>query len=256
MNCKQANENISIKEVMESFSLFPSKEHPKTAYYYAINRQERTPSLLVNYVKNIAFDFGTGKQYDVVSIVQELKHFHLGRVARHAEGQPHDRQALVAHVLAHAVAIVAGDPGADEARRGGELRDALLDPEEGQRLEPGAEGIATDLADEMGADTKPRIGGVVKGRGSSDLGHSGSPVRVSWCSDEPAADHRQPIDAMTRALDAAHDLHLPAYGARSSTRLVATPSFGRIRGTLRALRVELTGYFANSGPVTPGRSAF
>ena len=74
MNCKQANENISIKEVMESFSLFPSKEHPKTAYYYAINRQERTPSLLVNYVKNIAFDFGTGKQYDVVSIVQELKH--------------------------------------------------------------------------------------------------------------------------------------------------------------------------------------
>ena len=73
MNCKQANENISIKEVMESFSLFPSKEHPKTAYYYAINRQERTPSLLVNYVKNIAFDFGTGKQYDVVSIVQELK---------------------------------------------------------------------------------------------------------------------------------------------------------------------------------------
>jgi len=73
MNCKQANENISIKEVMESFSLFPSKEHPKTAYYNAINRQERTPSLLVNYVKNIAFDFGTGKQYDVVSIVQELK---------------------------------------------------------------------------------------------------------------------------------------------------------------------------------------
>ena len=73
MNCKQANENISIREVLESFSLFPSKEHPKTAYYFAINRQERTPSLLVNYVKNIAFDFGTGKQYDVVSIVQEFK---------------------------------------------------------------------------------------------------------------------------------------------------------------------------------------
>lgn len=73
MNCKQANENISIKEVMESFSLFPSKEHPKTAYYYAINRQERTPSLLVNYVKNIAFDFGTGMMYDNVSIVQAIK---------------------------------------------------------------------------------------------------------------------------------------------------------------------------------------
>ncbi|MDY3345632.1 hypothetical protein PG326_10325 [Riemerella anatipestifer] len=73
MNYRQANENISIKEVLESFSLFPSKEHPKTAYYYAINQQERTPSLLVNYVKNIAFDFGTGKQYDVVSIIQDLK---------------------------------------------------------------------------------------------------------------------------------------------------------------------------------------
>ena len=73
MNCKQANENISIKEVMESFSLFPSKEHPKTAYYYAINRQERTPSLLVNYVKNIAFDFGTGMKYDNVSLVQGIK---------------------------------------------------------------------------------------------------------------------------------------------------------------------------------------
>ena len=73
MNCKQANENISIKEVMESFSLFPSKEHPKTAYYYAINRQERTPSLLVNYVKNIAFDFGTGMMYDNFSIVKAIK---------------------------------------------------------------------------------------------------------------------------------------------------------------------------------------
>lgn len=73
MNCKQANENISIREILESFSLFPSKENPKTAYYYALDREERTPSLMVNFVKNIAYDFGTGKTYDNVSIVQAVK---------------------------------------------------------------------------------------------------------------------------------------------------------------------------------------
>ena len=73
MNCKQANENISIKEVMESFSLFPSKDNAKSAFYHAIDRQERTPSLVVNFTKNTAFDFGTGMMYDYVSIVQAIK---------------------------------------------------------------------------------------------------------------------------------------------------------------------------------------
>lgn len=73
MNCQQANDNISIREILESFSLFPSKENHKTAFYYALDREERTPSLSVDYNKNTAFDFGTGKKYDNVSIVQAIK---------------------------------------------------------------------------------------------------------------------------------------------------------------------------------------
>lgn len=73
MNCKQANENISIREILESFSLFPSKDNAKSAFYYAIDREERTPSLIVNFTKNTAFDFGTGMMYDNVSIVQAIK---------------------------------------------------------------------------------------------------------------------------------------------------------------------------------------
>lgn len=73
MNCQQANDNISIREILESFSLFPSKENHKTAFYFALDREERTPSLSVDYNKNTAFDFGTGKKYDNVSIVQAIK---------------------------------------------------------------------------------------------------------------------------------------------------------------------------------------
>ncbi len=73
MNCQQANDNISIREILESFSLFPSKENHRTAFYYALDREERTPSLSVDYNKNTAFDFGTGKKYDNVSIVQAIK---------------------------------------------------------------------------------------------------------------------------------------------------------------------------------------
>lgn len=73
MNCKQANTQISIRNVLESFSLFPSKDNSKTAFYFAFDREEKTPSLLVNFIKNIAFDFGTGKKYDIVSLVQGIK---------------------------------------------------------------------------------------------------------------------------------------------------------------------------------------
>ena len=73
MNCKQANTQISIRNVLESFSLFPSKDNSKTAFYFAFDREEKTPSLFVNFVKNIAFDFATGKKYDVISLVQGIK---------------------------------------------------------------------------------------------------------------------------------------------------------------------------------------
>ena len=73
MNCKQANTQISIRNVLESFSLFPSKGNSKTELYFAFDRQEKTTSLLVNLIKNTAFDFGTGKKYDIVSLVQGIK---------------------------------------------------------------------------------------------------------------------------------------------------------------------------------------
>lgn len=72
MNCEQAN-RISMRDILESFSLFPSKENSRTAFYYAIDRDERTPSLHVDFVKNTAFDFGTGKKYDQVSLTQLIK---------------------------------------------------------------------------------------------------------------------------------------------------------------------------------------
>lgn len=72
MNCEQVKEIISIRSVLESFHLFPAKQNSKTAFYFAIDREEKTPSLCVDFAKNKAFDFGAGKSYDVVSIVQLL----------------------------------------------------------------------------------------------------------------------------------------------------------------------------------------
>lgn len=73
MNCKQANENISIRQILESFFLFPSKDNRRTAFYLAFDREEKTPSLSVNFEKNTAFDYGTGMKYDNVSLVQGIK---------------------------------------------------------------------------------------------------------------------------------------------------------------------------------------
>lgn len=83
MNCKTANENINIREILESFSLFPSKENLKSAFYFAFDRKERTPSVIVNFGKNTAFDFGTGKQYDNVSLVQTIKKCSVSEALEH-----------------------------------------------------------------------------------------------------------------------------------------------------------------------------
>ena len=72
MNCEQIKEKVGIREVLESFSLFPVKENQRSAFYFALDRKESTPSLSVDFTKNKAFDFGTGKSYDVVSIVQQM----------------------------------------------------------------------------------------------------------------------------------------------------------------------------------------
>lgn len=73
MNCEEIKQKIGIRAVLESFHLFPVKENRKTAFYFALDREEKVPSLSVDFVKNTAFDFGTGKSYDVISIVQLMK---------------------------------------------------------------------------------------------------------------------------------------------------------------------------------------
>ncbi len=72
MNCEKIKESVSIRTVLESFNLLPAKENRKTAFYFALDREEKIPSLSVDFVKNKAFDFGTGKSYDVISIVQQI----------------------------------------------------------------------------------------------------------------------------------------------------------------------------------------
>ena len=84
MNCSQAK-NISIKAVLESFSLFPSKENSRTAFYFALDREEKTPSLSVDFIKNTAFDFGTGKSYDSISIVQAMKRCSISDALKYLE---------------------------------------------------------------------------------------------------------------------------------------------------------------------------
>lgn len=84
MNCSEAK-NISIKAVLESFSLFPSKENSRTAFYFALDREEKTPSLSVDFIKNTAFDFGTGKSYDSISIVQAIKRCSVSDALKYLE---------------------------------------------------------------------------------------------------------------------------------------------------------------------------
>ena len=84
MNCSEAK-NISIKAVLESFSLFPSKENSRTAFYFALDREEKTPILLVDFIKNTAFDFGTGKSYDSISIVEAMKRSSVSDALKYLE---------------------------------------------------------------------------------------------------------------------------------------------------------------------------
>jgi len=84
MNCSEAK-NISIRAVLESFSLFPSKENPRTAFYFAFDREEKTPSVSVDFINNTAFDFGTGKSYDSISIVQAMKRCSVSDALKYLE---------------------------------------------------------------------------------------------------------------------------------------------------------------------------
>lgn len=71
---------------MDSFSLSPSKENSKTAFYFALDRQEKTPSLSVNFFENTAFDYGSGKKFDNVSLVQAIKQCSVSEALKYPEG--------------------------------------------------------------------------------------------------------------------------------------------------------------------------
>lgn len=85
MNCEEAKQKIMIRDVLEHYNLFPSKENRKTAFYFALDRNEKTPSLSVDFVKNRAFDFGTGKSYDVISIVQQINQCSVSDALKYLE---------------------------------------------------------------------------------------------------------------------------------------------------------------------------
>jgi DNA primase len=85
MNCEEIKNSVSIRSVLESFQIFPTKENQKTAFYFAIDREEKTASFCVDYVKNTAYDFGTGKSYDVISIVQQIKKCSVSAALKYLE---------------------------------------------------------------------------------------------------------------------------------------------------------------------------
>ena len=85
MNCEEVKQKVSIRMVLESFNLFPVKENRKTAFYFALDREEKIPSFSVDFVKNKAFDFGMGKSYDVISIVQQMNQCSVSAALKYLE---------------------------------------------------------------------------------------------------------------------------------------------------------------------------
>ncbi|MFY1047495.1 toprim domain-containing protein [Chryseobacterium sp. GP-SGM7] len=85
MNCEEIKQKVDIRTVLESFNLLPVKNNKKTAFYFALDREEKIPSLSVDYVKNKAFDFGTGRSYDVISIVQQINQCSVSEALKYLE---------------------------------------------------------------------------------------------------------------------------------------------------------------------------
>ncbi|UCA58485.1 toprim domain-containing protein [Chryseobacterium rhizoplanae] len=85
MNCEKIKQKVGIRTVLESFNLFPVKENGKTAFYFALDRDEKIPSLSVDFIKNVAFDFGTGMSYDIISIVQQLNKCSVSEALKYLE---------------------------------------------------------------------------------------------------------------------------------------------------------------------------
>lgn len=68
---------IPIVRVLESHGIMPAITKTNRWIYYALSRQERTPSLNVNLRHNFFKDFGSGESGSVIDMVMLLKNFDI-----------------------------------------------------------------------------------------------------------------------------------------------------------------------------------
>ena len=95
MNCEKIKDKINIRTVLESFKLFPVKENSKTAFYFALDREEKVPSFCVDFAKNRAFDFGTGKNFDIISIVQFMQKCSVSEALEYLKNLDFSEQIII-----------------------------------------------------------------------------------------------------------------------------------------------------------------
>ena len=71
MNCEEIKKYRNQKGfgILQPVS---NKGESSDSFLFCIESGRKTPSLSVDFMKNRAFDFGTGKSYDVISIVQAI----------------------------------------------------------------------------------------------------------------------------------------------------------------------------------------
>ena len=95
MNCEKIKDKINIRTVLESFNLFPVKENFKTAFYFALDREEKVPSFCVDFTKNKAFDFGTGNNFDIISIVQLIQKCSVSEALDYLENLDFSERSII-----------------------------------------------------------------------------------------------------------------------------------------------------------------
>ena len=69
MNIDQAK-TIPLALILEKIGCRPTRERKRESTYLSPLRNEKTPSFQVNHVKNLWFDFGTGKGGDIIGFVR------------------------------------------------------------------------------------------------------------------------------------------------------------------------------------------
>ena len=71
MNTKQAKE-IPIKRVLDHLGYKPARERGSVLFYFSLFKEEKTPSLKVDTVQNLWFDFSISQGGSVIDLVMNL----------------------------------------------------------------------------------------------------------------------------------------------------------------------------------------